>query len=61
MIVMRVLRVWQEMEKEKKWVYLELGQSGESEKEQSFMLRSEVGWGGFLCALFEAEVLTEGP
>lgn len=25
----------------KKWVYLELGQSGESEKEQSFML-----WGG---------------
>lgn len=45
----------------KKWVYLELGQSGEGEKEQSFMLRSEVGWGGFLCALFEAEVLTEGP
>lgn len=42
----------------KKWVYLELGQSGESEKEQSFML---LGGGGFLCALFEAEVLTEGP
>lgn len=27
----------------KKGVYLELGQSGESEREQSFMLRSEVG------------------
>lgn len=45
----------------KKGLYLELGQGGESEREQSFMLSSVVGWGGFLCALFEAEVLTEGP
>lgn len=44
MIVMRVLTVCQEMEKEKKkGFYLELGQSGEGEREQSFMLRSEVG------------------
>lgn len=43
MIVMRVVTVCQEMEKQKKGVYLEVGQSGESEREQSFMLRSEVG------------------
>lgn len=57
---MRVLRVCQEMEKEKRGLF-GAGPGWRERERAEFHVEQWGGVGGFLCALFEAEVLTEGP
>lgn len=61
MIVMRVLTVCQEMERKKKGGLFGAGPEWRERERAEFHVEEWGGVGGFLCALFEAEVLTEGP